>query len=124
MNLHGIASAAIASVNPMAPVTIQLSQGYSTAADGTQIPAYSAPITAQAQIQALTFRDLQQIDGLNLNGTRRAIYLFGDIQGVVRVSSKGGDLITFADGSIWLTALALETWPDWCKIVATLQDGS
>lgn len=108
----------------MAPVTVQLSQGYSTAADGTQIPAYSAPVAAQAQIQALTFRDLQQIDGLNLNGTRRAIYLFGDIQGVVRVSSKGGDLITFADGSIWLTALALETWPDWCKVAAVLQDGS
>lgn len=135
MNLHAIAAPYVAAVNPMVPVTIQFSAGYTTAGDGTQNPAYAAPVAMQAQVQALTFKDLQQIDGLNLNGTRRGIYLFGDVQGVVRVSQKGGDLITFTNasgifppGSVWLTALALETWNGadggWCKVAAVLQDGS
>lgn len=119
----------------MSPVTIQFSTGYTTAADGTQIPTYSAPLAMQAQIQALTFGDLRQVDGLNLNGTRRGIYLYGDVQGVVRVAAKGGDLITFVNaaggfpaGSIWLVAQALETWNGadggWCKCACTLQDDS
>lgn len=133
LNLHAIVAPYIAVVNPMAPVTIQFSTGYTTAADGTQIPTYSAPLSMQAQIQALTFGDLRQVDGLNLNGTRRGIYLYGDVQGVVRVARKGGDLITFVgaaggfpSGSVWLVALALETWNGadggWCKVAATLQD--
>lgn len=128
MNLHGIVAPYIGAVNPQVPVTIRFSIGNTTAADGTQIPSYSAPVAMQAQIQALTYRDLQQLDGLNLNGTRRGIYLYGDVQGVVRVSQKGGDLVTFPDGSVWLVALALETWAGadggWCKVAATLQDGS
>jgi hypothetical protein len=120
----------------MAPVLIQFSTGYTTADDGTQVPIYGAPVAMQAQIQALTAGDLRQINGLNLNGTKRGIYLFGDVQGVVRVAAKGGDLITFVDaaggfppGSGWLVALALETWNSadggWCKVAATLQtDGA
>lgn len=128
MNLHAIVAPYVGSVNPQVPVTIQFSTGYTTASDGTQVPSYSAPVPMQAQIQALTYRDLQQLDGLNLNGTRRGIYLYGDVQGVVRVSQKGGDLITFEDGSVWLVALALETWAGadggWCKVAATLQTDS
>jgi hypothetical protein len=79
---------------------------------------------APMQVQALTGRDLQQIDGLNLQGTRRAIYIEGDIEGIVRPTQQGGDLITTPDGSIWLVAMVLETWPNWCKVAVTLQNGS
>lgn len=84
----------------------------------------------QGQVQALTFRDLQQISGLNLNGSRRAIYLLGDIDSVSRPQMKGGDVITFPNGSVWLVAVALETWgaagssDAWCKVVATLQNNA
>jgi hypothetical protein len=92
---------------------------------------WEAPIGMQAQVQPLTYRDLQQIEGLNLQGTRRAIWLFGDIEGIVRFTQQGGDLITFPGkvagfrpGTVWLTALAAETWgPGWCHVIATLQNG-
>lgn len=127
MNLHGIVASAIGSVNPNVPATLQISTGSTTQPDGTPVPTYATPITGTAQVQALSYMDLKQVDGLNLNGTRRAIYFYGAVNGVVRASNKGGDLITLTDGhnvGVWLTALVLEQWPDWVKVVATLQNGS
>lgn len=133
MNLHQIISGNITVVNPFLGVTVQSSAGYTTAPDGKQIPAYDPPVDdVPAQIQALTYRDLVQIDGLNLNGTKRAIYLNGTMNGVVRVLAKGGDLITvpagtlpqFSDDTVWLVALVLEQWDSWVKVAVVLQDGS
>ena len=132
MNLHAIAAPIIAVVNPPVTALVRFSLGtYTTSADGKRTPDYSAPTALSAQVQALTYRDLQQTSGLNLQGTRRAIYFFGDVEGVVRVTGQGGDLVTFPGaaggfppGTVWLTAQVLETWPGWCKTVATLQDGS
>lgn len=127
MNLHGLVSGAIAAVNPFVPCTIQASTGYTTDAAGKRVPTYAAPFTIPGQVQALTFKDLTQLDGLNLNGTRRAIYFNGRVDAIVRVDNKGGDLITIADGvnaGVWLVALVLEQWPDWVKVAVTLQDGS
>lgn len=124
MNLHGIASGAIAAVNPLVTVQVAVSTGSTTGADGTPTPTYAPLQAATAEIQPMTWQDLRQVEGLNLNGTRRSIYLFGEIDGIVRDQSKGGDLITFPDGSVWLVALVLEQWPDWCKVAATRQDGS
>ena len=122
MNLHGIVAASIGAVNPFVVGSIQYSTGYTTDDSGAQQPQYTNVTGVSMQVQALTYRDLQQVEGLNLNGTRRAIYLYGVAQGVVRSLSKGGDLITLPDGSIWLIAQMLEQWPDWCKAVCTLQD--
>lgn len=123
MNLHGLAVAAISLVNPQVPVQVRFSMGNTIGADGFQVPTFSAPVPMRAQIQPLTFRDIQQVAGLNLQGTRRALYLFGEADGLVRVSQKGGDLITFPDGSVYLVAIVLEQWPDWCKVAVTLQNG-
>jgi hypothetical protein len=136
MNLHAVASQYITAVNPLVSATIQFSNGEPTInPDGSVTPGYSTPVGVLAQVQALTFRDIVQVQGLNLQGTRRGIYLFGDIEGIVRVTAQGGDLITFPGrvggfppNTVWLTAMALETWgvsPDgWCKVAATLQNGS
>ena len=127
MNLHGIVSGAISAVNPPTIATLLVSTGYTTAADGTQTPSYAAPVQVMAQVQAETFRDLTQLDSLNLQGTRRVMYLYGEVDGIIRVSSKGGDLVVIASGvhaGTWLTALVIEQWPDWVKIAATLQNGS
>jgi hypothetical protein len=125
VNLHGLASGAIGSVNPFVAATLQQSNGtYTTAPDGKRTPGYTST-NVQAQVQALTFRDLQQLDGLNLNGTRRAIYLYGRADGTVRPEAKGGDLVTLTDGpnaGTWLVAYNLEQWPDWCKVAVTLQN--
>lgn len=123
MNLLGVTAGAISSVNPYATVTINLSTGYTTQTDGTSTPNYTS-VSVPAQIQALSGRDLRQIEGLNLNGTLRAVYFYGDIEATVRAAQKGGDLVTFPDGTVWLVSQVTETWPDWCKTVCTLQNGA
>ncbi len=128
MNLHGMVAPYIAAVNPMIAVTIQFSQRNTVADDGTPTPLYSAPVAASAQIQPLTYRDLQQLDGINLQGTRYKFYLYGQVDGVVRAESKGGDLITVPPGNrhagVYLVAQVLEQFPDWVSCACTLQNGS
>lgn len=124
MNLHGIVRGAINAVNPDYSTFVFVSVGQTTGPDGTRVPAYYVQNGVRAQVQALTFSDLRQLDGLNLNGERRAIYLFGKFDGVVRNLLKGGDMIVILNGvSVggWLVAQVLEQWPDWCKVAATLQ---
>jgi hypothetical protein len=124
MNLHQIASGAIAAVNPFQPVTIQTSTGATVNADGTRMPTYAPASTVSGQVQQLTTRDLRQLEALSIQGSSRKIYLNGEVDAIVRVSQKGGDLITLPDGSIWLTTAVLEQWPDWVAVSVTLQDGS
>lgn len=128
MNLHSIVSPYIGVVNPQQVVTVRISAGYTTGADGARTPSYSASYQAQAQIQAMSSRDLRQVDGLNLQGTLSAIYLLGDIEGIVRPAVKGGDLITFPNGDVYLVVVALENWgasyspgEQWSKVAAQLQ---
>lgn len=126
MDLHGIVSSAIGAVNPFVPVTIQISTGSTISADGTPVPTYDDPIDGvSAQIQPMTGRELSQVEGLNIQGTKRGMYLEGNIDAIQRLNQKGGDLITMEDGSVWLTVLILEMWPDWCHAAITLQqDGA
>ena len=200
MNLHGIASGQIAAVNPLIPVTVQISAGPPTTnADGSQTPGYASPgaitasiagttltVTAQAsgilqpgqalsdltadllagttivqqitgtpggigtyqvnrsqtvgseamttsyplnaQIQPITWRDLQQLDGLNLGGVRWKAYLFGEVDAVVRPEKKGGDLLIIPPpnrhAGVWLCVQILEQWPDWCVAAIVLQNGA
>ena len=112
MNLHQIASGGIGSVNPFIPLSIRVSTGSTTEDDGSRTPSYAPAVTAPGQVQALTFRDIQQLDGLNLQGTRRAIYVNGRVEGLVRVENRGGDLVTvpgaFFNGSIAGTTLTVD----------------
>lgn len=109
---------------------VEFSTGVSTTLDdGTEVPAYSAPVTLQAQVQPLSNKDLRQIDGLNLQGTVNAIWFFGSVDAIERFSSKGGDKITFPGpvtglpaGTVWLVNMVPESWADWCHTICTLQD--
>lgn len=129
MNLHGIVAPAIATVNPFVTATLQRSSGYATAGDGTRTPQYTSVPGVSVQVQALTFSDLQHLDGLNIQGVRRAVYLNGHALAVVRELQAGGDLFVFPagtlpEGNTWLVAYVLEAWPDWCKCAITLQNGA
>lgn len=101
MNLHGIVQGAIGAVNPHVPVSVRVSTGYEVDEDQgfRQVPAYADAQVVQGQVQSLTYDDLRQIDSLNIQGTKRAIYLYGRIDGLVRVENKGGDLITVPGAS-------------------------
>lgn len=119
MNLHGIVSAAIGSVNPQKAMSVLISTGYTTAADGTQQPAYS-PMQASGQVQELSGKDLMRLNGLNVQGVTQKAYLTGDFEGVFRVMGKGGDLIKFG-GQTYLVSAVLERWPDWVCVALTVQ---
>lgn len=122
MNLHGIVSGAISTVNPPEKIGILRSTGYTTLPNGKQVPQYASPSFVFAQVQSLTYNDLTQISGLNIQGVRRAVYINGETDGVIRRDQKGGDLIIRQDGKTWLNVHVLEYWPDWCKFIITLQD--
>ena len=124
MNLRGIANSATRAVNPNIAAAVRVSAGYDTMPDGNRVPKF-AELPFTAQVQALQYNDMVHLDGLNIQGIRRAIYLNGTIDSVKRINRQGGDLIKIASGpnaGTWLVALVLEQWPDWAKCAVTLQD--
>jgi len=124
MNLLSMSRGMIQAVVPAVPLVVQVSTGETVNGAGKPTPTYAAPVTVQGNIQPISYKDIQILDGLNLQGTRQRIYLYGHIDGLVRVSNKGGDLITDPDGNVWLVALVEEQWPTWVACLATLQNGS
>lgn len=90
--------------------------------------AMTTSLNLTAQIQPVSWRDLQMVDSLTLQGTRYKMYLYGEIDGIVRAEKKGGDLIVVPAGSrhpgTYLVALVTEQFPDWCSALCTLQNGS
>lgn len=123
-NLNALVAPLVAAVNPSQTLTVKVSTGYATNADGSRVPSYASPVTVQGQVQALSWGDLRQLDGLNIQGVKHAIYLNGDIEGLVRSENQGGDLITDTSGNVYLVTTVLENWGVWTKVAATLQDGS
>ena len=124
MDLRGMANQASNTVNPNLIVTVKTSSGYVISGGQKQVATYNSPIVGPAQVQALDNSDLQQIDGLNIQGVKHAIYLNGDIEGLVRSENQAGDLITDTSGNVYLVTTVLENWGVWTKVAATLQDGS
>lgn len=126
MNLLAATAGAVGVVNPSLTATLYHSDGYATTASGKQVPAYRGPDTGRAQVQALTGKDLEHVNNLNLQGVFRAVYLFGNWSGVVRADRKGGDMLVFPQApgeqpSYWLAVAVLESWADWTKVAAWLQ---
>ena len=120
MNLHGIVAPYVGIVNPLTSVIIERSTGYTINAQHKQVPSYAAPVTVMGQVQSLTYSDLQQTEGLNIQGERRGVYINGRTDGLIREDKLGGDLITW-NNQKWLNVHVLEYWPDWCKFVITRQ---
>ena len=122
MDLRSLANVVSSTVNPNETVTVLRSDGYVIGAGAKQIPQYAAPVTGPAQVQALDGSDLKQIEGLNIQGVLRAIYLRGNLAGVIRPNQTGGDIVQRASGAeTWLVVKVLETWPTWTKAVIVLQ---
>lgn len=128
MNLHGIVAGAVGAVNPLIVASILESDGYAIQASGKQVPAYKDPVDVKVQVQALQWKDLQQLDAMNVQGERRAVYIYGsEWNGISRIDERGGDLLIFPERPetvprTWLVALVLEKWPDWVKVAVTLQN--
>lgn len=123
MDLRTIANGVSSVVNDNKIVTVLRSTGYTIGAGRKQVPTYADPVSGPAQIQALDGKDLQQIDGLNIQGTIRAIYLRGVLAGVIRPDQTGGDIVQIG-GETWLVVKVLESWPTWTKAAIVLQGGA
>jgi hypothetical protein len=129
MDLRTIANQVSNTINPNLIVSVQTSSGYTYGDGRRQIPSYNAPVTGPAQVQALDSRELKQIEGLNIQGVVRALYLRGALAGVIRPNSQGGDLITISAPAplnfqgTWLVVTVLEAWPLWTKVAIVLQGG-
>jgi hypothetical protein len=121
VNLHAIASGAIASVNPMSQATLLTSTGSTENADGSRTPTFAPPATITVQIQSLQYQDIMKLEGLNIQGIRQKIYMNGDFEGLMRADQRGGDLIILPDGKTYIAAIVLENWPDWCCVAVTQQ---
>lgn len=124
MDLRGLANGVSSTVNPNQTVRVSRSTGYTIGTGRKQVPSYAAPVEGPGQVQALDGKDLQQLDGLNIQGTIRAIYLRGALAGVIRPDGTGGDLVETADGQTWLVVKVLESWPTWTKAAIVLQGGA
>lgn len=120
MDLHGIVSGAIGTVNPPVAAQLLASTGDTVNADGSVTPGYAAPVTIQAQAQELSFKELQHIENLNLQGILKSIYCPGSVQAVNRQAGKGGDKIVIG-GNTYLAVVISEQWPDWCRVIGQLQ---
>jgi hypothetical protein len=127
VDLRGLANTVSNAVNPNVIVTVTASTGYTIGSAGRQTPSYATPVTGPAQLQALDGSELKKLDGLNIQGVIRAIYLRGPLAGVIRPNSKGGDLVTIAAPApaeligTWLVVKVLESWPLWTKCAIWLQ---
>lgn len=125
MDLHSLASPVIGLVNPPTPAKLYKSAGYTTGANGRQVPNYAQPIRGMIQVQGMSNSALQHANAMNITGVLRKIYVGGDWESVVRTQLKGGDKFVFSHAGIkdgtWLVAVVSETWPDWCCVIGQLQ---
>lgn len=144
LNVSAVASGALQSGQALADLTAALLPGTTitgqlTGAEGgagtyavnrEQTVASEAMTTSLplvGQVQPLTARDLQQLDGVNLGGVRWKIYLSGQVDAIVRPERKGGDLLTISTGphqGVWLVVLVMEQWLNWCCAAIVQQNGS
>ena len=97
MNLRGMANAATSAINPNIPVTLRRSTGYTTSASGKQVPSYGYDEPITVQVQALTQKELQHLNGLGISNGQASVYANTQLSSVDRPSNSGGDLI---DGDI------------------------
>ena len=129
MNIRGIANAAIQPVNANIPIVVKTPNGFTIdPATRRQIPGYIST-AGYGQLQALDGDDLDQVNGLNIQGTIRAMYLYGSIAGVIRPDSSPQSHVVFTSNEAgitksreWGVFKVLETWSDWCKVAIVYQE--
>ena len=107
MNLHKIANAAIRRVNPNIPAVLKKYAGETTEVGRKKVPSYLPDQDVIIQLQPLSKEDLQHIDGMNLQGLIKAIYVNGNYFSVQREMEQGGDIFVI-NGEQWLVVAPVE----------------
>ena len=128
MNLNAIVAPATRVISPSVTGTLKASTGWTQNPDYTRVPTYlSKPV--RVDVQALTGEEIQHVDALNIQGTLRAAWFNGIIQGLNRPAGAGGDILVLNGpgvlaGTTWLCVHVLEDWDTsgWVHVVIQLQD--
>jgi len=81
-----------------------------------------------AQVQPVPTGSLGHSESLNTQAQYKALYYNGALDGTVRVTLQGGDIVTRQrDGSVWFVTSDVEDFfatAGWSKVIITLQNGS
>lgn len=126
INVRAAANAAIQVVNPNLEGTFYQSTGFTLNAARKQVPNYAAGVNVSMQVQAVTAGQLRHLEGLNIEGVLRSVRMWGNTQGVVRVTQQGGDLLYFPEvpmgtPRVWKVVKVVETWAAWAHVIVNLQ---
>lgn len=120
MNLHKIANSAIRRVNPNISAILKKYAGEIIGPGRNPQPSYLPDQDVIIQLQPLSKGEMQHVDGLNLQGLIKAIYVNGNYFSVQRELEQGGDIFVIS-GEEWLVVEPIELWPDWCRLIVNLQ---
>jgi hypothetical protein len=128
MNLRLLANTNTQNINPNISATWKHSSGYTNNADYTRTPTYTTT-TVKVQVQAMTAEDLKHIQELNIEGVVRSVYIYGNLQGIVRADKMGGDILDFVEvpsgpTQSWKVVKVVETWPDWAHVIVCMLNPS
>lgn len=128
MNLRAVANSMTRAINPNIAGTIRVYAGEQKDASYNRTPTYNAAMPVELQIQALTKKEIEHLDALNLSDATRAAFANRQMTGVDRASKSGGDLLDFIDPetgimSTWLVIATLQAWgtSGWCKVAISKQ---
>lgn len=132
VNLRTIANRATSGVNPNVSASVQICNGYSTGGGLRRTATYAAPITVIVQVQALSKKDVEHLDSLNITNAERSCYSNIQLTAVDRKTQSGGDLVTYMDPvartmDTWLVVAVLEGWSTagWSRVALAKQlDGA
>lgn len=124
INVRAIANRYTSTVNPNLTVQWRKYRGYKTLPGGKTAPSYATAAGLVAQVQALSKKEIEHIDSLNLSPCERAAYVNGQLQAFDRVAQTGGDLLYF-ENRWWKVMAILEGWSTagWCKVALVGQNG-
>lgn len=128
MKLRQMANRLTRAVNPNVAGTVRVCMGYATNAAAKREPIYADAEALTLQAQALSKREIEHLDSLNISNATRAVYADRPLTPVDRKSQSGGDLLRFAEpdtGAVntWLVVALLEGWPgsSWAKAAVAKQ---
>lgn len=132
INLRASANRLTRGINPNITVTLKRSTGFTKDASFRQVPTYAADETISVQVQALTQKEIEHLDKLNISNGQASVYADVQLSSIDRPSQSGGDIIVFGTdnatplqlrGQTWLVVALLEGWvgSGWCKAAITSQ---
>ena len=124
MNLHAIVRGVTGVISPPIFGTLYVSIGAVALPSYKRVAAWQAFTNVRFDVQALSAREIEHLDALNVQGVMRGVWLNGNIEGLDRPAGKGGDMLAF-NGQFWLVTQVLETWDSdgWCHVACVLQNG-